>query len=644
MKTAVIVLGVCLGAGCATTTSHSTDWLSADRLSWDKDRYGEAAAVVLFRADRTRLDGLGGSSEVLHHEAIGILKEGGFDLAEVRVPFSTEQELVVLKARVIQPDGSVREVLAREVLVDTNGKGERDTQAKFFRFPDVRLGSVLEYLWVVRSPWIIPADDQDTLGAFPVREYEFELVGSRQLVLETIEYNSTRPIEVRVLDDGSSRLTFSLKDLPAREPEAWGPHWTFTEPRWAWRVMGMKVSSLVTRDWYRSWSDIVASLARRAWYGPTTFDGFTARPDLSACRDRKCKVDVATSWIQEKTSTLGVDTNRESKLSEAFQSGRASAKERALLLRKVLDEAGVETKLAFTTDRLSRQTAQGFPEWAQFNRLLVYVPPQDSIPRAIAIDLEAEYVRPGQLPPLVLGQPAYVFQEVGFAMGEGQTEGAWLTLEGERPEEQHQRVVHRARLEGDGTLLDEAALEARGEWAESWQRTHKDARAEGLKREVGRIAAGTSPLAKHSKSAWTTCSGREGRCGFGWKMRTPRYAARDGRNWLVPLKALDSFYEFLPATERRQDLHVRSDGFLEEVFELETPAGYHPVHLPDAIEVTGPGVVARVVAERTKTGLRLTRRVTFTPTEVPRAEVSKFLAALAPFIALRNTVIELEPD
>ncbi|MBL8918940.1 MAG: DUF3857 domain-containing protein [Myxococcaceae bacterium] len=644
MSALIVVLGVCLGAGCATTTTHSTDWLSAERLTWDKERYGEAAAVVLFRADRTKLDGLGGTSEVLHHEVIGVLKEGGFDLAEVRVPFSKQQELVVLKARVIQPDGSVRELLAREVLVDTNGKGERDTQAKFFRFPDVRLGSVLEYLWVVRSPWIVPADDQDTLGAFPVREYEFELVGSRQLVLETIEYNSTRPIDVQVLDDGSSRLTFSLKDLPARQPEPWSPHWTFTEPRWAWRVMGMKVSSLVTRDWYRSWSDVVANFARRAWFGPTTFDGFTARPDLSTCRDARCRVDVATSWLQQKTSTLGVDTNRESKLAEAFQSGRASAKERALMLRKVLAEAGVETKLAFTTDRLSRQTAQGFPEWSQLNRLLVYVPAQESIPRALAIDLESEYVRPGQLPPLVLGQPAFVFQEVGLALGDGLTEGAWQTLEGERAGEQHQRLVHQARLEADGTLLDDATLEARGEWAETWQRTHKDSRTEGLKREVGRIAAGTSPLAKHSKSEWTACSGLEGRCGFTWKMRTPRYAVRDGRNWLVPLKALDALYEFFPSAARRQDLHVRSDGFVEELFELETPTGYHPVHLPDVIDATGPGVAVRVAAERTRTGLRLSRRVTFTPTAVSPADSAKFLAALAPFIALRNTVIELEPD
>ncbi len=635
-----------VASSCASSSRLKVAFLAKEQLAFDKEKYQDDAAVVLHRADRTLLQTNPGATELMRHAAIAILKEGGFDLADVKIPFSARQELVTLIARVVQPDGSVREVEARDILSDTNAKGERDTKAKFFRFPDVQVGSVLEYAYVVKAPWIVGYDDQDTLGEFPVRHYDFELTGSRLLPLEAVEYNSTRPIEVTTLNDGSNRLRFSLDDLPPRPKEEWAPNWTFTEPRWAWRVLGYKESTQITTDWFRNWQDVVERVARDAWIEPAPFAGFSAWPDLSACADAACKVTKATEWIQEKTSTLHVDTNRQLPLAEAFTSGHASAKERALLLRAALGRAGVEAQLLYTTELASRQTRRSFPELEQFNRLLVWIPAQPSIPRPLPIDLEEEYCRPGQLPLAVNKQPGFVFWMMGGVVGQGEAQGEWITLDAEPCLAPLERDTHQAMLLDDGTLVDVVEVKTEGDTSESWQLGQRDWTAREFRKEIVGRALSVSRLASPSDWKWRTCDRRLGRCDLTFTVTAPRFAVKDGRSWVVPLSVLTSFFASTFNEEQRtQAVHLAAErGVVEETLELDVPKGFHPVTLPDVVMDATPGVSVRMVAERSPRGVRITRRLAFSPGIYDQAQYPKLRAVLEKFQSYRKTVLQFDPD
>lgn len=645
MKLVMLLLAGAALSGCTASAKLGTGWLSKDELAFDATKYPDDAAVVLYRADKWLLEaGQVRSSEVLRHQAVAVLREGGFSLAEVKIPFRANQELLELKARVIKPDGTVRELDARDMLSDTNGKGEQDLQAKFFRFPDVTIGSILEYVSVVRMPWVMSADDQDTLGTFPVKRYDFELTGARVLVLEAIEYNSTRPIDVTTLDDGRHRLRFTLEDLAPRKAEPWTPHWTFTEPRWAFRVIGWK-SGQITTDWFREWHDVTENFASHVYLEAEPYAGFSERPDLSACSDAKCKVEKATDWVREKTSTLGVDTNRERPLAEAFKTGKASARERAMALRFVLQEAGVEARLAMTTEAFSRQTARSFPEWAQFNRALVWLPGQPGLPRPMAIDLEAEYCAAGELPPQVKDQPGFVFWMEGGTIGEGKSAGEWVTLDGPPCRAPFVRETHRAKLGDDGTLVDRLEVTAEGERSEPYQRNKRDFSARDFDRRMGFRATDVSPISWQSDAKWGECDRLKGVCGHSVTLSSPQYGVRDGAAWVVPLKTLTPFYDSFDAEQRQQSVRIEaSSGVTEEVLELEGPPGFHVGKLPDTITLTAPGASVRVVAEKTKTGARISRRVSFTPGIYPATDYPKLREALEVFRSVRNTVLTFERD
>lgn len=653
MRAALLLLAV-FAQGCATTSALDSSFLPRETLTWDSTKYPDDAAVVLYRADRYLLNTTNDhletwadvrTSEVLRHVAIAVLKEGGFGQAEVKIPYRKNQELVVLKARVLQPDGTVRELDPREMLSDTNGKGEQDVQGRFFRFPDVRVGSVLEYVSLIRYPFVISAEDQDTLGSFPVRQYDFELTGARPLVLEAIKYNSTRPIEVTRLDDGRHRIRFSLRDLAPPPEEPWAPHWTFTEPRWAFRVVALK-SGQTPRNWLRNWEDVTVPFARRVYLEPEAYAGFTDRPDLSRCADVRCRVETATNWVREKTSTLGVGKNRELPLAEAFKTGKASARERAMAVRKILEEAGVEAKLALLTDAHSRQTARSFPEWAQFNRAVVYVPAQPpALPRPIVVDLEAEYCAPGELPPQVKDQPGFVFWMEGGTVGAGEGRGEWVTLEGPACRAPVGREVHRAKVTADGTMIDVLEVWGEGERSEPRQREQKDWSERELARQGNRRSAEVSPVGGAADARWLECDRLKGVCGRTVTLIAEHFAVRDGRNWLVPLTMLSSLYEHIDAEQRLQDLVVDPAwGVTEEIIELEGPPGFHVGRLPDAVAASGPGVSMRVVAEKTKQGVRLSRRISLSPGLYPVSDYERMRPVLEAFRALRQTVLTFEPD
>jgi hypothetical protein len=637
-----------LAQGCATTSVLDSSFLPREALAYDPSKYPDDAAVVLYRADRYLLDTSGNAraSDVLRHVAIAVLKEGGFDAAEVKLPYRNSQELLVLKARVIQPDGTVRDVDPRDMLSDTNGKGERDVQGRFFRFPDVRIGSILEYVSLLRYPFIVSAEDQNTLGSYPVRQYDFELTGGRPLVLEAIEYNSTRPIEVTELDDGRHRLRFSLTDLAPRPREPWAPHWTFTEPRWAFRVLGWR-SGQITTTWYRNWEDVTEAFARRVYLEPEAYADFTERPDLSRCADARCRIDAVTNWVREKTSTLGVDTNRELPLAEAFKSGKASGRERAMAVRRLLEEAGVEARLAMLTEPFSRQAMRSFPEWEQLNRAVVFVPAQPpGLPRPLTIDLEAEYCAPGELPPQVKDQPAFVFwMEGGMAGGGGEGRGEWITLEGPPCRAPLSRELHRVRVTADGTVIDVLEEWGEGERSETLQRQQRDWSARELARSGRRRSGAISPVGDATDARWLECDRLKGVCGRAVTLTAHHVAVRDGRTWLVPLTMLSSLYEHVDAETRRQELVIfPAWGVTEEVLDLEGPPGFHVGRLPDAVSASSPGLSVRIIAEKTRQGVRLSRRISFTPGLYPVSDYERMRQALETFRALRQTVLVFEPD
>ena len=547
-----LVLGALLAAGCATT--GKADFLSAKALEFDRSKYPDDAALVLYRSDHTELIEEG-SEDYTHnarHEVIAILGEGGFDLAEVRIPLWQKWTLKHFNARVVQPDGTQQTFDGAQMLTDTGGKGDYDASAKFFRFPDVRVGSVLEYSWLVESPGLWSSDDQDTLGTFPVKRYEFELTAPKTLVLETIEFNGGSPIEVRTLGDGRHALRFELENLPPRRDADFAPHWTFTEPRWAWRAVAYKSRGFKT-DWLRDWKDVVESRGKAFFVEGKLEKDLTVPLDVSGCADLKCKVDRAMALLVARTTTHGVKWNREEKLASALESGKASVVERALLLKFLLAREGVDVWLGYGTGRVSQQTSPTFPRLAQFDHLFVHLPAQRGLDQAVTVDPSCDYCAFGQLPARYLSTPVYVFKTKP-ELSQVDTVGRWVNAAENDPPPSRFTVTHQATLEADGTVSDAMSVRTTGTTADDYRERERTWTAKKTKQSEQAVLARVSPLAAVQSVKWSTCDAAG--CGWDTRVSFAREASADGARWLVPTTVLRPLWEgFFESPKREVDVH-----------------------------------------------------------------------------------------
>jgi hypothetical protein len=633
MRTALLVLVL---SGCAT--QHAAHFVDDATLKFDASRYADDAAVVLLREDRTQLvSGNIDHTKFSRHEVIAVLGEGGRWLGQVKIPFNSKATFADFSARIIRPDGTKEVFTDTALLSDTSGKGERDSNARFFTFPNVSVGCILEYDWSVDSQGTWQADEQDTLGNYPVKQYRFELTASKPLQLDTIEMNGTAPIETRTGNDGSHTLRFELRDLPARSDTDAEPNWTFTEPRWAWRVLAYKAT--VTYDWMRDWKDVVKYRGDAFFTEGKLQRGFDVKLDTTDCNNATCWADRALQLVKKKTVSRGVDWNRSENINDAWKSGKASGVERALMVRELLVAQGLDVWLAYGTGKLNRQAMPTFPNLSQFDRLFVYVPIQRGVQQAMTLDPACNACTATQTELEYVGVPVFVFKTtapLGTTRTEGRWERPWLD-----PAPSSYRIAHTAKLVSNGgpygDIFDDVTYEGRGPEAADFVENHSSSKFDLMGDSRSR-ARGSSPTAEVETALWDPCNDEV--CGWHVSVKFPAEALKDGERFLVPTTFLrGTLEEYLLANKRQVDLHFKLPDHFEEVAELRVPENLKLVSVPAPVSLNVDGLKVAVKFEPTPNGVRITRQYSHDVLAISKDKYESVQAAVEAFRRARREVL-----
>ena len=639
MRTLALVTVAALASGCAT--GRTIELLSAAKLQFDASQYPDDPAVVLFRSDRTELYASATDpwTEYERHEAIAVLTEAAFELAEVRVPVWPKSELRHFHARVVQPDGTEQTWDGARLLGESSAKGERDINMRFFRFPDVRVGSVLEYSWSVRGEWIAFADEQEPLGPFPVRHYEFDLVATKSLKMETIEFNGGAPIHLWDLDNSRNQFHFELENLPQRREADYAPHWTFTEPRWAWRVKAFQ-GRYERRNLLANWSDVIEGRARAFFVDGKLEQDLVVPLVLKDCPDVRCAVDRAMGLLAENTTTSGVKWNREAKLSAALESGQTSVVERALLLKTMLERAGVEVWLGYGTELFS-QPISTFPRLAQFNHLFVHLPAQEGLGQAVTIDASCDYCEFGQLPESFRGTQIYVFKTKPF-LDEVNTEGRWVSASQEAPISSRYDVTHQARLLRNGTINDEVSVRASGNGAEEFRQRKRNWNPTRVHDFEEELLEQVSPEARVESVRWGECT--RWRCGWDVTASLSSEARVDGPRLLVPTTVFRPLWERgFESPTRMLDVHFREPEQVEERYELKVPGDLELAEVPKPVSLRLNGLWVEVKFEKTPDGVLAVRTLKNDVTAIAKEDYTRLRDAIEAFRRARRQVLVFAP-
>lgn len=633
-----------LAVGCGFPTLRA-EFVDPELLRQGPAADPAAPAVVLYRARKVLFDwGVGGGyTQRLRHEVIRIQTESGLRAASHKTFFWSNVEVVAVRARIFQPDGTVVEVEDAQRWADTRGHGAQDVNARYLSFPGARVGSVIELVSLVTTPGFATAEVEDAVDVWPVQQFTFELTAASNLRFETAMFNASAAVRSESPTDDHQRWTYRLAGIAPPPAEEFGPHRSFLVPALAFRGRGLVLSDrLPMIRWIETWLDIVDRDAIH-YFSAAMSERFFPRREFSGCPTKACLAERALEVVRAQTRPGGA-WDRGRPLAAVAESGQASVTERAVLLRFLLADVGFEAWLAWTTDTLSRQVQQDLPNRSRFNRLLVYLPPQAGVAAPTFIDPDCDFCAPGQLPARSLGAQALAVRVTGRVPGAEVVESAWLPTSGAKAKPSTQRDVHQVTIADSGDAIDRLSMTLEGLVAQTEGRT-RAARLSGADDTARHaLVRSLSPLAEVTTHQPETCDARLGVCASSVDLTIPAAAVRDGDRLYVPLTFLRPTHErTFSQPERLTDIHFGvDDERIEEVATLVVPPGYALLEVPPPLQASTPGASATVTVEAQVNGARVSRVLERTMGAYPRARYPEFQKVFGAFRSARQLVLTFQ--
>lgn len=139
------------------------------------------------------------------------------DYNKVYLPYDSDSELIVNKARVITPQDKVINLDDSKILTATNDETQRTY--KYFAFEGIEKGSLIEFLYVVKRSPSYSGKRISFQDEFQKRNVEFDVFAPSNLVFKFKSYNGLKEVEEDTIIENKNHWFFKLPKIKKLEEE-----------------------------------------------------------------------------------------------------------------------------------------------------------------------------------------------------------------------------------------------------------------------------------------------------------------------------------------------------------------------------------------------------------------------------------------
>lgn len=389
----------------------------ADLEMKDCDFDEKAPAVVLIddgEMDYVYGNGLGMDRRV----RIKILNKDGLDWANVHIPYRKgSQDISKLEAQTYNLDANGNVVATK---VEKNLIYDKSLNKKFgekaFTFPEVKVGSVIEYKYRKTNYGLV---DWYFQRSVPVRYSHFKLDFPQEIEISTIPY-CVRDVDTKD-ESTSTRIvkSFTMNKIPALRDEPFIINEDYYRDHLETKViaivdMGRRINRVV------NWIQVIKSLMEDQDFGLQITKSIPRTSDL----DAQLKT-ITNFYDRMKTIYKYVQTNMQWDETEsiwamdgvksAWKSKKGTLGEINLILVNLLKDAGLDAHpvLVSTHDNGIVNTIDAgtyeYPGFHQFNKVMAYVTIDDQI---YVLDATQKNMPPHLIPSDVIYTQGLVIDDV----------------------------------------------------------------------------------------------------------------------------------------------------------------------------------------------------------------------------------------
>jgi hypothetical protein len=646
----VALAATVVSSSCATARGGggSSRFVDVGQLVATSTIPADAPAVVLLREQVINVRGVRGVTapitEFRSHEVVKILTEAGFEAAKQRVVIPPEGELAEFAARTITPDGRVIPVDVKTMhRTQTVVEGSAGAEIRFFQFPNVEVGSVLEIVTTTRTNGLFLSWSDTVSSPFPIAHYRADLSMPANVKFDFLLNGTTTALQQVPDPEGRQRVVFELSDVPALVDELWAPAEHTGAPWWIYRITELRSARGGEEPGLVAWDRAVPN----SIYEPAAEDKPIAglsRLDAGDCKgDQRCLIDRALERVRSKELSEFVDAMEVREPKEMEPSVTLNNVEKSVWLWSLLKSVDVPAKLAVIATSPGFPVNKTFPAPAWFDHALVVVPGQGGA-SSLFLDPACEACAAGQLPEWDRGVEALVITPKGNHMV---LDTAWAPVTGTPLSLNEHRTTYDAvvadngdvELTVDDTYAGEAAI-----WTRLRTREETDA---DTGHDWDDFAKARSSSARVLSSTSWTCDRAKGSCARKAKITLPGYAQRDGDRLVMSLRVLHSRLEgeIPPETDaahRKSDVEIAHEVRSIETLRLHAPAGFAFAAPPPGIDRKSDVGTVRLSAHTGDAGVLVVERsVLVPPASMPKKSFGALVRMVGALSAARDEQVTL---
>ncbi len=550
-------------------------------LMKEADAYPNEDAVYLVENTYVRVQKNGLQSRV-HQMVIKMMNQRGVDTFRTW-PLSwspDRQELRVVRARVIKPDGSV---------VEGYGETERhmnepwtgmyyDARAKMLNFPALAPGDVLELVHQTDDTALenllsdYYGDVEHVLNIYPKVHYQF-----------LVDMPKERPLY------SNSQQLPGLKHTREEQEGA----------RVLYRWTAKHVAKVVTEPGMPGWTDSVTPLhvstyktyeeVARYWWGLVR-DQLTPNDEIRQTveevlkgvdrKNERAVVEAVYNFVVSNTRYValefGIHGYKPYRVDRVLARRFGDCKDKASLIHTMLKVAGVDSRMVLLRMRSLGSLAEEPASLAAFNHAIVYVPKFQWY-----LDGTAEFHGPGELPSADRRANALIVEPEG--------KSHFHTTPESKAEENATQLTMEVALKPDGSAMVTGTSSVAGQLAPEYRRAYRAVATR--KSTFERAWAQSFPgLTVHEVKLNDTTKLSEN-VSMEFQMSIPRYSevGSGGVLRFLPFgggRTYQQAYATLP--ERKYDLQLQGPWMNQFTLRYTLPAGYTVAELPPTMDEQKP--------------------------------------------------------
>lgn len=355
----------------------SPEEIALKECSFDKD----APAVVLLD------EAIASHDDEYHlitnrHIRIKILKESGFEFANIEIPYYRKSNLEVM--------GNIEAVVmnvADDGTIETATVGKKAIYKKeenelwgtmVFAFPKIKVGSIIEYKYNKFSDHYGFLDDWKFHDRLPVVKSSFKLyVPPRFEFAYQVQKLNDYPVVIK-RDPQSGSVYFEMNNLPGLDDEAYMDARKDYIQKAMFQLSGVNSAYTGYRKTNTTWDEVINDFQSSSSFGSQLRKNLSGVGDfidgVKKLSTDEEKMKAVYNYVRNSMSWNGFNSrSAENGIKDAWNRKSGTNGEINLILVNLLKEAGLEVNPLLVSERWHGKVKTDYPFIDQFNTVYAYV-------------------------------------------------------------------------------------------------------------------------------------------------------------------------------------------------------------------------------------------------------------------------------